>query len=559
VKRTLFKSNQQFDLIVIGGGIHGAFVAWDAALRGLSVALLEQQDFGGATSANSLKTIHGGLRYLQDGNLQLVKLMIHERAHWMRMAPHLVSIKPFVIPTYNRLRRHKLTLRTALKVNDLITNHQNRNLKNLLPPGRILSAHELAEIRDWVEPEATGGALWYDAQIYDTERLLISVILSAVEAGAEVANYTEVKSVLHDGAAIYGVEAKDSLTGATSILKGRVVVNCSGAWADSLLAQTQGIDFRPTFPISIAINIVTRRLHKDFALGYTSKLIPRSIDARSEENSRLLFIVPWQNHSLIGTWHIPVQGAPGEYSLSPSLLQHLVEEVNKADPSAKLNIRDICHVHIGYLPMNTQKREGKQVSLQRNTQIHDHSQSDGIENLITVTGVKYTMARKAAEEAVDLVNNKLGRTVSCSTAQQTITGGKMDNFEKYMERTLAGRSEQISAESMNHLVRSYGTNIPKILAYTNEDSSWIDPLSFQSPVLKAEVIHAIRTEMACTLSDVVRRRLPVGAAGMPDPVNLKACAQVMAVELGWDQKRIECEIDKVRSGYPMSMIIDSLN
>jgi glycerol-3-phosphate dehydrogenase len=559
VKRTLFQSNQQFDLIVIGGGIHGAFVAWDAALRGLSVALLEQRDFGGATSANSLKTIHGGLRYLQDGNLQLVKAMIRERAHWMRMAPHLVVTQPFVIPTYNRLKHHKMTLRTALKVNDLLTTPQNRNLKNPLPPGRILSANELAKIRDWVEPGATGGALWHDAQIFDTERLLISVILSAAEAGAEVANYIKVKELLHDSTTICGVVAEDRLTGVTSILKGRVVVNCSGAWADSLLAQTHNIDFLPTFPISVAINIVTRRLHNDFALGFTSKLISRSVGARLKENSRLLFVVPWQNHSLIGTWHLPFEGAPGNYSLSPSLLRDFVDEVNRADPSARLKLRDICHVHIGYLPTSTQIQDGRQIRLQRNSQIHDHSQSDRIENLITVTGVKYTMARRAAEDALNLVNKKLGHTVSCSTAQQKITGGKMENFEKYMEVALARRPEQISVESMEHLVRSYGTNSCQLLAYGKEELSWINPLGPTSPVLNAEVIHAIRNEMACTLSDVVRRRLPLGATGVPAPLNLNACAQLMAVELGWDQKRIECEISRVRSEYPMSIIIDSLN
>ena len=195
MKRNLERlANQKFDVLVVGGGIHGAVAAWDAALRGLSIALIERGDFGSATSQNSLKIVHGGLRYLQDGNLSRIRTMARERTTWMRIAPHLVHPLACLTPTRHKLSRSRLVLGAGLVANDTLSFDRNRiaDPEKYLPNGRLISQSELSNILpDYDVSNSTGAAVWHDAHIYNTERLLLELILSAVDVGAEVANYVE--------------------------------------------------------------------------------------------------------------------------------------------------------------------------------------------------------------------------------------------------------------------------------------------------------------------------------------------------------------------------------
>jgi glycerol-3-phosphate dehydrogenase len=229
MKRNLVQlAGKKHDILIIGGGIYGACVAWDAALRGLSVALVDKGDFGCATSANSLKIIHGGLRYLQDANLKLVRRMVSERTIWMQIAPHLVHPMPCLMPTYKKLTRNNIALFTALKISDLIGYDRNRIVdpQKHLPNGHTISRTDcLRLIPEAAANGITGGAIWYDAQMYNSERLLISIILSAAKAGAEVANYVEVTSFLRDDMGVKGVKAKDVLTGQELEIQANLVVN----------------------------------------------------------------------------------------------------------------------------------------------------------------------------------------------------------------------------------------------------------------------------------------------------------------------------------------------
>ncbi len=203
-------ARKEFDLLVIGGGIYGAFVAWDAALRGLSVAMIEKGDFGHATSSNTLRVIHGGLRYLQYGNIPRMRRSIAERTAFMRIAPHLVHPLPFLIPTYGHWRESKALLSLALSLNELIGFDRNRlaDPQKHLPRGRVISRDECRRLIPGVSDRGlTGGLMYYDCQMYDSERLILAVARSAAQAGAALANYVEATKFLRNGARVDGITA----------------------------------------------------------------------------------------------------------------------------------------------------------------------------------------------------------------------------------------------------------------------------------------------------------------------------------------------------------------
>jgi glycerol-3-phosphate dehydrogenase len=533
--------DREFDVLVIGGGIYGACVAWDAALRGFSVALVEKNDFGAATSANSLKIIHGGLRYLQDGNLNMVRSMIKERSIWLRIAPHLVHPLPVIMPTYRQFSRSKLALGTAMVLNDSLGFDRNRNLGPLkqIPNGRILSRSEVKTKMHWIDSEATGGVMWHDAQVYDSERLLISIIKSAVKAGATVANYVKVFGFQMNGRIISRVNAKDILNGRTIEIRSKLVINCCGAWSDQVLGLLENKTPAPTYLLSAAVNLVIRKHPLNFAAGVPSSYL----NGENKKQSKMLFITPWQKYTIAGTWHLHCDGRPQDFRVTDEMIENCIEEVNAAYPVLALQREDICRVHVGFLPLDKESVIDQPIKLLRENQIHDHTHRDGVDNLITITGVKYTTARKGAQQVVDLAVHKLNRPpVECRTSEIMVDGGDITQLNDYIAEAIGSRQEGISEQSIAHLVHSYGTNYKDVLNIAAQKKEWAETVSAESPVLKAEIIYAVRKEIAQTLSDVVYRRTPLGMAGKPDNLSLQICASLMAVELGWDQFKMEEEI-----------------
>ena len=461
MKRNLQElTDHTYDIIIIGGGIYGACAAWDAALRGLSVALVEKSDFGAATSANSLKIIHGGLRYLQDGNLKLVRSLTKERTTWLRIAPHLVHPLPFLMPTYRRFSRSKLALRAALALNDGLGFDRNslQDPQKYLPNGRILSRAYTLNKMDWTDPDVTGGALWYDAQIYSSERLLISILLSAERAGATVANYVQVNGFQMDGRVISGVSAEDMLTNQSLDMRARVVVNCGGAWADQVLGLLENRSVAPTFPLSAAINLVIRKLPIDCAIGFPSSYFGSGKTGQGKQHSRMLFITPWQDYAIVGTWHIHFDGRPQEFQVTEEMVQSFIDEVNAAYPVINLKREDVYRIHSGFLPLDERNPLDGEVKLLRRSQIHDHARTDGIDNLITVIGVKYTTARQEAQQVVNLVLRKLDHpALRCRTAETPVHGGEITQFNDFLIQALQFRPAGLSEQKMTHLFYSYGS------------------------------------------------------------------------------------------------------
>jgi glycerol-3-phosphate dehydrogenase len=556
VKRDLVRlASNEYDVLVVGSGIYGACVAWDATLRGLSVALLDKGDFGHATSANSLKIIHGGLRYLQDANLRLVRTMVSERTTWMRIAPHLVHPLPCLTPTYRKPTRSRMTLAAALMINDLMSYDRNwlKDAGKHIPGGRTISRAECLGLLPGATADGiTGGALWYDAQIYNSERLLLSLVLAAAEAGAEVANYVEATGFLHNDMTVTGVTAKDVLTGEEFEIRAKLVVNSAGAWVDSLLSSLNNHAPAPKLHLSTALNLVTRQVLTEYAVGITGRYASQDKHGNSTQRSRMLFITPWRQYSIIGTIHAPYAGRPEDFRVTEEVIEEFVDELNAAYPGAALTPQDVYDVHWGFLPMTNDGDHSDVVKLVRQGQVYDHERDDGIKGLITVVGVKYTTARYVAQKVVDLAVEKLGRKTSqCQTHTTPIYGGQIERFGDFLTQIVhEGNLFGLAPEVAQHLAYTYGSEYCRVLEYLDEEPTWGQTISAESPVLKAEVVRAVREEMAQKLTDVVQRRTEIGAAGPPDEAALHVCADLMADELGWGQGRREREVDEVWSRQP---------
>ncbi len=558
-------TNQKFDLLVIGGGITGTNIAWDATLRGLRVALVEKGDFGNATSANSLKTVHGGLRYLQDGNLRLVRKMVRERQALLRIAPHLVHPLPVVMPTMRgKLMRSKPVLATAVKLNDLASFDRNVGMDEAraLPNGRILSRKQLVEMIPDLgdQPQLSGGVMWHDAQLHNSERLLLSFLLSAVKGGAQISNYVRVTGFLQEERRVTGVTAvdelgntRDELTGSPFQIQARMVVNAAGPWIDELLETVDAEITLPKFRLSTAMNLVTRQILPKHALGISSHYWQPMPDGSAEERSRVLFVAPWRSYSLVGTLHAPFNGRSDDKWLTENMITGFVDEINRAFPAAGLRREDVYQAHRGFLPMLPPDADLTTVKLVREGQVIDHLAESDLSGLITAMGVKYTTARYLAQKTVDAVFAQLKRpSPTCQTRTQQLVGGQILHFDTFEMAAMERWPIEMPPYQLRRLIRNYGTTHRQLLPYLLENEAWKQPMGEETAVTGMEIIHAVRAEMVQKLSDVVLRRTEMGSAEQPSDGTLLATARLMATELGWDSKRIDREIEAVKNRSQIS-------
>jgi glycerol-3-phosphate dehydrogenase len=391
-------TTREHDLLVIGGGIHGAMVAWDAAQRGLSVALVEAADFGSGASWNSLKTVHGGMRHLQRADVAGLRESARERRALLRIAPDLVRPLPFLVPVYGHGTKGREALACALGLNDLLTWDRNRGLPSgqRIPKGRMLSPAEVMErVPGASRPRLTGGALWCDAQVASTERLLMGVLHAAADEGAVLANHVEARALLLHERRVTGVHASVSGDRAVVELRARMVVLAAGAGTAGLLA-TSGLR-RPAVPLLRAMNLVLRRqLLAGCAVG-------------AQAGGRFLFMVPWHDRSIVGTEY-----APSEQEDRPQARAFLAEAA-RAFPWAELKPEDVGLVHTGLVP-----GVSSAAGLFSRSRLTDHAVEDGLAGLLSLLAVKYTTARGLAEATVDRALRHLGRP---TTPSRTATTG----------------------------------------------------------------------------------------------------------------------------------------
>ncbi|MFQ5636711.1 MAG: FAD-dependent oxidoreductase [bacterium] len=545
--------DKQFDVLIIGGGIYGVCTAWDAALRGLSVALIDKNDFGSATSSNSLKIIHGGLRYLQHADFKRMRESIQERRVLMHIAPHLVHPLTCVMPTYGHALKGKEVMSVALRINDIVGFDRNKSAdpNKFMPNGKVLSKSDCLDLIPGVdEAGLTGAALWYDCQVYNSERLLISILHSAVEAGATVANYVEMTGFTTDADAVTGVTIKDGLSGDTFDICARVVVNNSGPWVNDVLAHLNGRQISSGTRLSYAMNLVVKKqVFPKYAVGVWSKTQFKDNDAVLSKGSRLYFITPWRDYTVIGTTHDHYEGKASDFDVSEEAVVAFIEELNHTLPSLDIKREDVTLIYRGILPIEENHPGAGDIKLLKQYQIVDHHSRDGLDGLITVIGVKYTTARDVARHAVDHVLRKLKRQpVESQTNQTPVYGGRIERFDDFLKQEKRKKLNKLNDQDIERLIHNYGSEYHKIIELGDEKPDWLENVS-NSRVFKAEIVNAVRNEMAVKLSDVVRRRTELGSAEYPGDDAVKECASVMADELCWPEGRVRDEIKETKDIY----------
>ena len=544
----LNKIKEQYDVAVVGGGIYGATTAWEAASRGLSVILVESDDFCSGTSANSLKTIHGGLRSLQRFDFPEMREYIRERRALLRIAPHLVSPMQCVIPTYSKLSKSRLFMGLGMKLYDLIAYDRNKGLEARQRIGltQIISAEQVRKLAsDLDTSNITGGACWFDAQVYNSERLVLAFIMSAQRAGADVFNYVRKKNYISAQGKITGLIVTDHLTGQDVQINAKSVVDCCGPWAawDKEFIATTSVARQPKL-MARAVNLVLDRQLSGCALGANTSATP-------DGNSRLMFIAPWRSGSIVGTWYYPQTAAEKDLTLSEDEMSQCLLQINSVFPALQLTAANVTQVHHGLQPAEAAKKENSEPQPWRHTQIIDSNSGVISEGLFWVLGVKLTTARATAENAINKVAAYLHTDVGSSrTSVTALYGGDIKDKSRFEKECFNVLSKSLSAETITRLIRNYGSNISIIIDLCEKDSSLMQLVPGVGDTIKAELKFIIEHEMVYTLSDLLLRRTDIGSFACPKAETIEYCVDVLAESLHWEMQQRTENIDELKRKYP---------
>jgi glycerol-3-phosphate dehydrogenase len=517
--------NQKFDIAVIGGGINGAGIARDAALRGLRVILLEKSDFGGGTSAYSSRLIHGGLRYLEYAEIPLVFESLRERRRLFHLAAHLVDRLRITIPTYRDSRRGRFIIRLGMIAYDLLS------IGKEMPGHRMLSRNELLqEVPGLREEGLTGGAQYYDAQMAFVERFVLENVVAAKEAGAEVRNYSPVTGIYIDRGAVKGLQFEERASGRKIEVDVPVVINAAGPWVDRVLATVN--QEMPAFMGG------TKGSH--IVVGAFEGAPATAFYVEAHQDGRPFFIIPWNGQYLIGTTDIRYEGDPGEVAASREEIDYLLIETNRIFPAASLTGADIHYTYAGVRPL-PRKSKGPESAITRKHIIFDHRKQ--ARGLISIIGGKLTTYRNLAEQAVSKAARYLDvETSRCRTRTELLPGSVGMDEAAVRIREFA----ELSAPCTARLLSIYGSRAIGIVenACVAGACEYIDEAK---TALAAEVVHAVNNEFAVTLTDIIHRRMMVGFLPDLGAAMAPGIARIAATELAWDEAELARQLAELEA------------
>lgn len=519
-------ANDVFDLHVIGGGATGAAIARDAALRGLRVALTEKNDFAHATSAHNSKLVHGGLRYLRNFELSLVRESLKERRVWQRIAPHLVRPLPFLMPLYDADMKTRATLAAGLTLYDLLSFDRRwlSDSEQRLPGHAWLSAPSARAWEPHLDgPGFTGAFRYYDAQMYAPERLALECLLDAADHGACLANHAEAETLLIRNGTVEGARVMCTLSGARFDLRAKLTIVAAGPWADLFLNRALDRSDHKLVR-SKGIHVLVPALTRTHALTVPTK-------------GGHFFVLPWRNHSLLGTTDTAFPGSPDRVGVAEAEVHAFLAQVNAHLPGPALSLSDVRFFYAGLRPL-VDDGTGNTYGASRRAELLDHAETERIGGLVSAIGGKWTTSRHLAEEAVNMAAGKLGvRLRPCATALIPLPGGRIGSLKDLRAK---GASD--------HLARLYGARLDGVMALAMERPELARAVSASGDIA-AQIVFAMREEMAMTLADVVMRRTGMGQLGKPPAEALHLAAALMAAELGWAKPRVEHEIASLAPYY----------
>ena len=518
---------EHFDLLVIGGGITGVGIARDAAMRGLRTALVERGDFACGTSSRSSKLIHGGLRYLEQGHIRLVLEAVRERERLRSLAPHLVRPQEFIVPIYRGGPVGFFKLAAGLMLYDVLAGLWSVKRHRMLGRRRTVDAEPALRREGLV-----GGGSYFDYRT-DDARLVLETGLAAAREGAVVLSYAEVAGFVDEGGRIAGARVLDRLGGTEVAVHARVVVNAAGPWVDEVAALDD-----PQAPRRLRL---TKGVHV---------MVPRSrvgnraaIVLRAVRDGRVMFVIPWGEHSLVGTTDTDHPGGPvQEPTVEPDDVAYLLETVNHYFPDARLGAGDVVSAFAGLRPLIAPPPGSDEdpSDVSREEEIFESPRG-----LVTIAGGKLTAFRLIAETVVDRVIGALRRAgdtrrfARSKTAVVPLPGGGSAP-ELLAAAAISHDGHGLAPAVITHLADRYGTRLDEVMGFVVADRMLARPIVDGLPDPRAEVAQAVEHEWGLTLEDVLRRRTQVALLDDTSGGDVAAdVAGIMASRLGWTREAAE--------------------
>lgn len=508
------------DLLVVGGGITGAGIARDAAMRGLSTILVEQRDLAFGTSSRSSRLIHGGLRYLEEGDLKLVFEALGERKVLLTIAPHLVRPLPFIFPVHRGDRVPLWKIWAGIWLYDLLATFRNVRRHRFLGKRGLLQLEPMLK-----EKGLQGGARYYDAQCHDA-RLTLATARSAIRHGALVANYVTVDDLLKADGRVRGARVRDTITGATGTIQAHVVVNATGPWCDRL-RRMEDPAVPPLLRTTKGVHVMVRRQK----LGHEA-----AITLTSPIDGRVMFVLPWGEFSYIGTTDTDTGEGPDDVRATPEDVVYLLRSANAAFPNAHLGPADVLATWAGLRPLISPPDAVGASQVPR-----EHVILEGAGGMLTIAGGKLTTYRLMAQELVDHVTRALAaldgraRPPHPPTDEEALPGGEVADLQPLGQ---PGLDLGLPAATVDHVVQTFGTECAAIFNLVRDRRELAAPLDPSYPAIEAEVVHVARRELAQRVEDVLVRRLLLyyetadqGAAAAG------RVAELLGAELGWEPAR----------------------
>jgi glycerol-3-phosphate dehydrogenase len=519
----------RFDLAIVGGGVHGLFAAREAALRGWKVVLVERDDFGSGLSFNHQRTVHGGLRTLQTGKIGRTREQIGARREWALMVPHLVKPLPFLMPTERSFMRSRLAIGTAFRLYDWLGTNRNEGLPGRLhlPPARILSRGSACALFPALEGRnVTGGALWHDYQLRHPDRFNGLLAGAAVKAGAVLFNHVEAVGIAWQEGRVAGLEVRDTIDGGTGTLQAARVLLCAGGGIVDDAARSPGV--APPLLVR-ASNLVLDRRAGDTAL------------AARGASGRMLTATPWDGLWLVGTFQTDTPVAPGT-ELTEEDVAAMLADANSAFGFAA-GIADVRVVHSGFTPAVLR---GGRAELMPESAVEVLA-----EGLFSVTGVKFTTARRTALVALDLMGllpTTHGVVHLKDLEPQPLPHGTSDGANELLAAACRDAGVWLDPDVQQHLVDWYGTEAADVVRMSAA-AARLQRLVPDRPILEGELIYAIERSQALRLADIVLRRTHLGTSGHPGREALGRAAEIVATYLSWSSERRDEEVARVEERF----------